>query len=110
MAKSVADSLAVPPGYTARVLIAVGDPLFDGVAPYRDDGDNPDYARRCGEWHDGMEYFGLSANGTPEPNATDRALLAINHEWVTPVFLHPAGPRRLPARRVKSTSKRLQWA
>lgn len=94
--KSVADALAVPPGYTARVLIAVGDPLFDDVAPYRDDGDNPDYARRCGEWHDGMEYFGLSANGKPESNAADRALLAINHEWVAPAFLHPASPSAPP--------------
>ena len=96
VSKSVADALVVPPGYTARVLIAVGDPLFDGVATYRDDGDNPDYARRCGEWHDGMEYFGLSANGRPEPNATDRALLAINHEWVSPVFLHRGGPSAPP--------------
>ena len=94
--KSVADALVVPPGYTARVLIAVGDPLFDGVAAYRDDGDNPDYARRCGEWHDGMEYFGLSADGRPDSNAADRALLAINHEWVSPAFLHPAGPSAPP--------------
>ena len=94
--KSTADRLVVPPGYTARVLIAVGDPLFDGVATYRDDGDNPDYAGRCGEWHDGMEYFGLSADGRPDSNAADRALLAINHEWVSPAFLHPAGPTGPP--------------
>ena len=94
--KSIADRLVVPPGYTARVLIAVGDPLFDGVAAYRDDGDNPDYARRCGEWHDGMEYFGLSTNGRPDSNASDRALLAINHEWVSPAFLHPQGPSGSP--------------
>ena len=94
--KSVADALVVPPGYSARVLIAVGDPLFDGVAAYRDDGDNPDYARRCGEWHDGMEYFGLSGDGRPDSNAADRALLAINHEWVSPAFLHPRGPSAPP--------------
>ncbi|MDD9960589.1 MAG: DUF839 domain-containing protein [Gammaproteobacteria bacterium] len=94
--KSIADAFVVPPGYTARVLIAVGDPLFDGVAAYRDDGDNPDYARRCGDWHDGMEYFGLSANGRPDPSATDRALLAINHEWVSPAFLHASGPSAPP--------------
>ena len=94
--KSIADRLVVPPGYTARVLIAVGDPLFEGVAAYRDDGDNPDYAGRCGEWHDGMEYFGLSADGRPDSNAADRALLAINHEWVSPTFLHPAGPSGAP--------------
>ncbi len=94
--KSITDTLVVPPGYSARVLIAVGDPLFEGVAAYRDDGDNAGYARRCGDWHDGLEYFGLSANGRPDPNAADRALLAINHEWVSPVFLHPAGPSPSP--------------
>jgi len=96
VAKSVEDALSVPPGYTATVLIAVGDPLFEGVAAYRNDGDNRDYARRCGEWHDGMEYFGLSARGEPDPGGSDRALLAINHEWVSPVFLHPAGPSAPP--------------
>ncbi len=94
--KTIADALVVPPGYTARILIAVGDPLFDGVPAYRDDGDNPDYARRCGDWHDGLEYFGLSANGSPDSSATDRALLAINHEWVSPLFLHAAGPSAPP--------------
>ncbi|MCY3640363.1 MAG: DUF839 domain-containing protein, partial [Gammaproteobacteria bacterium] len=94
--KSIGDALVVPPGYTARVLIAVGDPLFQGVAAYRDDGDNPSYARRCGDWHDGLEYFGLSANGRPDFSATDRALLAINHEWVSPAFLHSAGPSASP--------------
>ena len=94
--KSIGDALVVPPGYTARVLIAVGDPLFQGVAAYRDDGHNLGYARRCGDWHDGLEYFGLSANGRPDFSATDRALLAINHEWVSPAFLHSAGPSASP--------------
>ncbi|MYC60124.1 MAG: DUF839 domain-containing protein [Gammaproteobacteria bacterium] len=96
VSKSVADALVVPPGYTARVLIAVGDPLFAGVGSYRDDGDNSDYDRRCGDWHDGMEYFGLSANGRPASSAADRALLAINNEWVSQEFLHPDGASAAP--------------
>ncbi len=96
VSKSLADALVVPPGYTARVLIAVGDPLFPDVAEYRDDGDNPDYTRRCGDWHDGMEYFGLSANGGTDPKTSDRALLAINHEWVSPAFLHRDGSSPAP--------------
>ncbi len=96
VAKSLADDFVVPPGYTARVLIAVGDPLFADVPDYRDDGDNPDYTRRCGDWHDGMEYFGLSAAGGPSPEASDRALLAINHEWVSSVFLHRDGAAAVP--------------
>lgn len=96
VAKSVADTLVVPRGYSARVLIAVGDPLFEDVPAYRDDGSNDGYERRCGEWHDGMQYFGLSAQGTPDPSASNRGLLAINHEWVSPVFLHANGPSAPP--------------
>ncbi|MFN3565808.1 MAG: PhoX family protein [Burkholderiaceae bacterium] len=96
VAKSVADTLTVPPGYTATVLIALGDPLFNGVAPFSNDGTDADYDRRCGEWHDGMEYFGLSAAGARDDASSSRALLAINHEWVTQTFLHPNGPSPAP--------------
>ena len=94
--KSVADAVSVPRGYTASVLIAVGDPLSGDATPYRNDGTDGDFERRCGEWHDGMEYFGLSAQGAPDRNGSGRALLAINHEWVSPTFLHEAGPTAPP--------------
>ncbi|HXF45603.1 MAG TPA: PhoX family phosphatase [Burkholderiaceae bacterium] len=96
VAKSVADAFTVPPGYTAQVLIALGDPLFNGVAAFKNDGTDADYDRRCGEWHDGMEYFGLSATGTRDDASSSRALLGINHEWVTQTFLHPNGPSPAP--------------
>lgn len=96
VAKSIADTVTVPHGYTARVLIAVGDPLFSDAAPYRNDGTDTNFERRCGEWHDGMEYFGLSAQGTPDINGSDRGLLAINNEWVSPVFLHANGATTAP--------------
>ncbi|MDZ7827666.1 MAG: DUF839 domain-containing protein [Gammaproteobacteria bacterium] len=96
VAKSLADAVRVPPGYSASVLIAVGDPLSPEVTPYRNDGSDADFEQRCGEWHDGMEYFGLSGQGRPDPAASDRALLAINHEWVSPGFLHAAGPSAPP--------------
>ena len=96
VAKSVADAFTVPTGYTASVLIAVGDPLFDGVSDYKNDGTDTDYDKRCGEWHDGMEYFGLSAAGARDDAGSDRGLLGINHEWVTQTFLHPNGPTPAP--------------
>lgn len=94
--KSLADRVTVPNGYTAQVLIATGDPLFSGVAAFRNDGTDTDFDRRCGEWHDGMEYFGLSASGQRDDRSTARALLGINHEWVTQAFLHPNGPSPAP--------------
>lgn len=96
VAKSVADAVTVPAGYTAQVLIALGDPLFSGVPAFRNDGTDADYDRRCGEWHDGMEYFGLSASGQRDDASNSRALLGINHEWVTQTFLHPNGPSVAP--------------
>lgn len=94
--KSLADTVSVPKGYTASVLIAMGDPLFAGVPAFKNDGTDTDFDKRCGEWHDGMEYFGLSANGTRDDRSSNRALLGINHEWVTQTFLHPNGPSPAP--------------
>lgn len=96
VAKSLADVFSVPAGYTASVIYACGDPLFAGVAAAKNDGTDTGYDQRSGDCHDGMEYFGLSAAGAPDANASDRALLGINHEYITPVFLHASGPSANP--------------
>ncbi len=96
VAKSLEDKVVVPVGYTASVLIAVGDPLATGVAAYRGDGTDTGYDRRAGDNHDGMEYFGLSPTGTPDRMSSDRALLGTNHEYINQLFLHPNGPSPNP--------------
>lgn len=96
VAKTLADTSTVPAGYTAATVFATGDPLFAGVAAAKNDGTDTGYDRRGGDCHDGMEYFGLSAAGAPDPQSSDRALLGINHEYVTPQFLHAAGPSARP--------------
>lgn len=96
VAKSLEDKVSVPAGYTASVLIALGDPLATGVAAHKNDGTDTGYDKRSGDCHDGMEYFGLSATGTPDPASNDRALLGINHEYVNPTFLHVNGPSAAP--------------
>ena len=96
VAKSVADAFTVPKGYTAVPLIAVGDPLFKGVGAYANNGTDNNFEQRCGEWHDGMEYFGLSASGKRDDDSSKRALLGINHEWVSSEFLHANGPTPAP--------------
>lgn len=94
VSKSVADTLVVPPGYTARVLLATGDPLKANVTPYKNDGTDNDFDVRAGDHHDAMHYFGLNRAGNAwDPNGTDRALLAINHEVCEDLgFVHPNGP------------------
>ena len=49
VAKSLADTVVVPAGYTATVLYRLGDPIAAGVADYANDGTDPgaSYAQRA---------------------------------------------------------------
>ncbi len=96
VAKSLADVVSIPAGYTASVLFALGDPISASVPAYKNDGTDGDFEQRAGDHHDGMEWFGLSANGSRDDNATERGLLAMNHEATTDeklssFFLHANG-------------------
>ena len=72
----------------------LGDPIAHHVSPYTNEGtDNPaTYVFRAGDHHDGMYYFGLGSNGRYNPYISSRGLLCLNHEAITPAFVHPAGP------------------
>jgi secreted PhoX family phosphatase len=92
--KGIADALVVPAGYTATVLYRLGDPIASGVAEYANDGSDTgaSHAQRAGDHHDGMHYFGMDASGNRAFTSSDRALLVMNHEALTPAYLHPSGP------------------
>lgn len=94
VAKSIADTLVVPEGYTARVLLATGDPIKSNVTPYKNDGTDTDFEVRAGDHHDAMHYFGLNRAGNGwDPTGSERALLCINHEVCEDLgFVHPNGP------------------
>ena len=96
VAKTLADTNTVPAGYTARVMLACGDPLFAGVSAYRNDGTDTGYHQRVGDCHDGIQYFGLSATGQRDDSSSSRALLAMNHEYITPWVLHANGATPSP--------------
>ncbi|MDO8447258.1 MAG: PhoX family phosphatase [Rhodoferax sp.] len=96
VAKSQADVVSVPAGYTASVLYALGDPLTATTPAYKNDGTDTDFENRAGDHHDGMEWFGLGTHGKPSANATARGLIAMNHEATTDeklssFFLHANG-------------------
>ncbi|HYD96957.1 MAG TPA: PhoX family phosphatase [Noviherbaspirillum sp.] len=93
VAKSVADAVTVPAGYTASVLYRLGDPIAAAVPDYRNDGTDSgaSFAQRAGDHHDGMHFFGLGADGKYSPSASDRGLLVMNHEAITPAYLHKNG-------------------
>ena len=92
--KDLADRVVVPAGYTATVVYATGDPLDAAVSDYRNDGSDGDFARRAGDHHDAMHWFGLSADGLRrDASSSDRGLLCVNHENIagTVQFMHPGG-------------------
>ncbi len=94
VAKSIADSLTVPAGYTAKVLLATGDPIKSNVTPFKNDGTDNDLEVRAGDHHDAMHYFGMNQAGNGwDANGVDRALLCINHEVSEDLgFIHTNGP------------------
>ena len=93
VAKHRGDMVTVPEGYRADILYSVGDPLAANVPAWRGDGTEDDFDHRAGDHHDGMRYFGLSADGrTREDASSRRGLLVMNHENITAVHLHPRGP------------------
>lgn len=96
VAKSLADAVVVPAGYTARPLYRLGDPLVAGLAAYANDGTDANADQRAGDHHDGMSYFGLSATGTRDSASSTRGLLVLNHENITQSYLHPVAPTPAP--------------
>ena len=97
VAKATTDRVTVPAGYTATVIYATGDTLDSG-SDYKNDGTEGNFARRSGDHHDGIHFFGLSAAGAPSTTTNDRALLAMNHENIsgTVQFMHATGQTNNP--------------
>lgn len=80
-AKSLADQVIVPEGYVVKVLHATGDPIDQTVPAYSNAGtETDDWSHRIGDHHDGMEIFYIDAKGRYSPQATNRAVLVVNHE------------------------------
>lgn len=93
VAKHRNDVLTVPEGYSASVLYRLGDPLAANVPAYRNDGQDAaaSFAHRAGDHHDAIQYFGLGRDGRYSATSSTRGLLVMNHEAITPMFLHANG-------------------
>src|SRR5262245_34505833 len=81
---STADTVTVPQGYTAEVLIAWGDPIADGPE-FKQDASNTadDQAQQWGMHNDGMVYFPI--------DGSKHGLLAQNNEYADEGLLFPDG-------------------
>jgi uncharacterized protein len=98
VAKSIADQILVPAGYTVKVLHATGDALNTNVTPYSNAGtdDAESWANRVGDQHDGTEIFYIGSDGKSKGSYSyasgDKAVLAVNNESSAEAhFLHPTG-------------------
>ena len=67
------DAVTVPPGYTAEVLYAWGDPISAGPA-FKPDASNcaEEQPAQAGMHHDGMHFFPLPAGGSDSPPRASR--------------------------------------
>ena len=79
---STADTITLPPGYSFRPLISWGQPLQKGGPAFKGDGSNSaaEQLLQFGDNTDGMSFF-------PWPGDQDRALMAINNEYVNYRYL-----------------------
>lgn len=91
---SSADSVVVPEGYSARVLIAWGDPVSDGPA-FKQDASNTsaDQELQWGMHNDGLAYFPI--------RNSQRGLLVQNNEYMDDLLLFPDGTANWTAEKTK---------
>lgn len=91
VAKNKLDVVTVPAGYTVTIGTRLGDPIAAGVAAYKNDGTDTNFAQRIGDHGDAMYWFGLSATGARDDNSSTRGLIVQNHENINQQYLHTAG-------------------
>ena len=88
------DGISIAEGYQAELLYKLGDPINAATPAYLNNGSetSASFDFRAGDHHDGMYYFGMGANMMWDKRVSDRGVLCINHEAITPHFLHVNGP------------------
>ena len=90
------DTLSLPPGYRASVLISWGQPLHVNGPAFDPSGNGSAEAQEVqfGDNNDGMSLFAF-------PDDPNRALLAINNEYTNYRYLYPHGGQPTSAEEVR---------
>lgn len=91
ISKNKNDVVTVPAGYTVTVMTRLGDPIASGVAAYKNDGTDTNFAQRIGDHGDALYWYGLTAAGARDDNSSVRGLMVQNHENLNVQYLHPTG-------------------
>ena len=102
------DAVVVPPGYTAEVLIAWGDPVSKGPA-FRADASNTaaEQAQQWGMHNDGVVYFPLDQSDGFWDRGSDKesehGLLVQNCEYTDDGLLFPDGQANWTAEKTRKS-------
>lgn len=84
-----ADTVTLPPGYRAQVLIAWGDALYEGAAAFDPDAlTRAEQEQRFGQNNDMLALF-ATPYAFPPPADSDTFLLCANHEYADPALMFP---------------------
>ena len=95
---STADAVTVPPGYTAEVLYAWGDPISAGPAFKR--GRKQQRSRTSSPRRACTTTACTSSRCPRAARAPTHGLLAVNHEYTDDGLLHPGGMQPWTAEKV----------
>jgi secreted PhoX family phosphatase len=89
----VYDGVSVASGYKVQVLYKLGDPINAATSAYLNNGTetSASFDFRSGDHHDGMYFFGMGSNEKWNKTVSEKGILCINHEAITPLFLHANG-------------------
>jgi secreted PhoX family phosphatase len=84
-----ADTVDVPPGYTAKLFVAWGDPIMPGAPAWAENATQTEAAQKMqyGMHNDGMHYFGFPVRGSVLPSS-ERGILCVNNEYTEENVLH----------------------
>ncbi len=86
---SAADSVVVPEGYTARILMPWGEPITGSYPAYSVENTGAEQSMQVGSHHDGMHFFPIEGQ-SPYEGSSEDGLLVMNHEYVEPRYMHAA--------------------
>ncbi len=92
------DTVNVPKGYSAAVLIPWGAPLQSDGPAWAKDASNTaeDAAQQVGSHHDGMHFFPLGKGD----DASRKGLLVLNHEYIDTTLLYTDGDEEMTQAKV----------
>ena len=96
IAAATSDTITLPPGYSASVLISWGQPLHKHAPAFDPSGHGTAKAQeqQFGDNNDGMSLFAF-------PDDPNRALMAINNEYTNYRYLYPHGGTPASAEEVR---------